>query len=49
VPKDLLILSPVRRRPKYGVKQAAPANYRTRGFTHRSAGRLFNRSTRRQT
>jgi hypothetical protein len=35
--------------PKYGVKQAAPGNYRTRRFAHRSVGRLFIRLKCRQT
>jgi hypothetical protein len=30
VPKGLAISFPQRRRPKMGVKQAAPENYRTR-------------------
>jgi hypothetical protein len=39
----------VARKAKYGVKQAAPGNYRTPGFAHRSVRRLFIRARYQQT
>jgi hypothetical protein len=37
------------RKAKYGVKRAAPGNYRTRCFVYRSVRRLFIRLRGRQT
>jgi hypothetical protein len=49
VPKDLVIFSAIARKAKYGVKQAAPGNYRTRCFAHRCVRRLFIRARCQQT
>jgi hypothetical protein len=49
VPKDFVISTPLRGRPNYGVKQAAPGNYHTRSFVHRSVRRFFIRATSQQT
>jgi hypothetical protein len=47
-PKICDILSGARK-AESGVKQAAPGNYRTRCFAHRSVGRLFIRGLCQQT